>query len=105
MLLVTVVCLVRPLVCISLLFILLRDQPIMLIFYLLCYAPVLIYYAQCYAHVKDLCLKFNCFIRVYRISSIITASLISTAVWYYSNTNNIEFNVYFNSNAPSNNTV
>ena len=36
----------------------------------------------------------------YRISSINTASLISTAVWYYSNTNNIEFSVYFNSNAP-----
>ena len=41
----------------------------------------------------------------YRISSINTASSISTAVWYYSNTNNIEFNVYFNSNAPSNNTA
>ena len=44
---------------------------------------------------------------MYRISSINTASSISTAVWYYSNTNindNIEFNVYFNSNAPSNNT-
>ena len=41
----------------------------------------------------------------YRISSINTASSISTAVWYYSNTNNIEFNVYFNSNAPSNNTT
>ena len=41
----------------------------------------------------------------YRISSINTASLIITAVWYYSNTNNIEFNVYFNSNAPSNNTA
>ena len=38
-----------------------RDQPIMLIFYLLCYAPVLKFltyaYAQYYAHVKDLCLK------------------------------------------------
>ena len=41
----------------------------------------------------------------YRISSINTAPSISTAVWYYSNTNNIEFNVYFNSNAPSNNTA
>ena len=44
-----------------------RDQPIMLIFYLLCYAPVLkflTYYAQYYAHVKYLCLKFDCFIRV-----------------------------------------
>ena len=43
--------------------------------------------------------------KIYHISSINTASLISTAVWYYSNTNNIEFNVYFNSNAPSNNTA
>ena len=41
----------------------------------------------------------------YRISSINNASSISTAVWYYSNTNNIEFNVYFNGNAPSNNTA
>ena len=40
---------------------------------------------------------------MYRISSINTASLISIAVWYYLNTNNIEFNVYFNSNAPLNN--
>ena len=34
-----------------------RDWPIMLIFYLLCYAAVLkilTYYAQYYAHVKDL---------------------------------------------------
>ena len=47
-----------------------RDQPIMLIFYLLCYAPVLkflTYYAQYYAHVKDLCLKIDCFIRVYSL--------------------------------------
>ena len=45
-----------------------RDQPIMLIFYLLCYAAVLkilTYYAQYYAHVKDLCLKSDCSIRVY----------------------------------------
>ena len=37
-----------------------RDQPSMLIFYLLCYAPVLkifIHYAQYYAHVKRLVLK------------------------------------------------
>ena len=45
-----------------------RDQPIMLIFYLLCNAAVLkilTYYAQYYAHVKDLCLKYDCSIRVY----------------------------------------
>ena len=37
------------------------------LFYLLCYAPVLkflTYYAQCYAHVKDLCINFGCFIRI-----------------------------------------
>ena len=40
----------------------------MLIFYLLCYATVLkilTYYAQYYAHVKELCLKSDCSIRVY----------------------------------------
>ena len=45
-----------------------RDQPIILTFYLLCYAPVLkflTYYAQYYAHVKELYLKFDCFIIVY----------------------------------------
>ena len=45
-----------------------RDWPIMLIFYLLCYAAVLkilTYYAQYYAHVKELCLKSVCSIRVY----------------------------------------
>ena len=39
-----------------------RDQPIMLIFYLLCYALVLkflTYNAQYYAHVKDICLKLT----------------------------------------------
>ena len=46
----------------------------MLIFYLglLCYALVLkflIYYAQYYAHVKDLCLKFDCLIKVYSLVS------------------------------------
>ena len=38
-----------------------RDRPIMLIFYLLCYAAVLIkftYYAQYYAQEKELCLLF-----------------------------------------------
>ena len=47
-----------------------RDRPIMLIFYLLCYAAVLkflTYYAQYYAHVKELCLKFDCSIRVYSL--------------------------------------
>ena len=47
-----------------------RDQPIMLIFYQLCYAAVLeilTYYAQYYAHVKKLCLKFDCFIKVYSL--------------------------------------
>ena len=37
-----------------------KDQPIMLLFYLLCYAAVFInftYYAQYYAHAKDLCLQ------------------------------------------------
>ena len=46
------------------------DWPIMLIFYLLCYAAVLKnlpYYAQYYAHVKDLCLKSDCSIRVYSL--------------------------------------
>ena len=48
-----------------------REQPIMLMFYLLCYAPVLkllTYYAQYYAHVNDL-FKFGCFIRVYSLAS------------------------------------
>ena len=39
-----------------------RDRPIMLIFYLLCYAAVLkflTYYAQYYAHVKELCLNLT----------------------------------------------
>ena len=47
-----------------------RDQPLMLIFYLLCYAAVLkffIYYTQYYAHVKELCLKSDCSIRVYSL--------------------------------------
>ena len=39
----------------------------MLIFYLLCYAAMLTYYAQYYAHVKELCLKSDCFIRVYSL--------------------------------------
>ena len=41
-----------------------------LFFYLLCYAAVLkilTYYAQYYAHVKELCLKFDCSIRVYSL--------------------------------------
>ena len=41
-----------------------RDQPIMLIFNLLCYHPMLkylTYYAQCYAHVKDVELKILLF--------------------------------------------
>ena len=44
----------------------------MLIFYLLCYAAVLnflTYYAQYYAHVKELCLKSDCSIRVYSLVS------------------------------------
>ena len=39
---------------------------------ILCYAAVLkflTYYAQYYAHVKDLCLKFDCSIRVYSLAS------------------------------------
>ena len=38
------------------------DRPIMLIYYLLCYAAVLkilTYYAQYYAHVKYLCLNLT----------------------------------------------
>ena len=38
------------------------------LFYLLCYAAVLkilTYYAQYYAHVKELCFKSDCSIRVY----------------------------------------
>ena len=46
-----------------------RDwRPIMLIFYQLCYAAMLkflTYYAQYHAHVKELCLKSDCSIRVY----------------------------------------
>ena len=37
---------------------------------LLCYAlvlKILTYYAQYYAHVKDLCLNFDCFIRIYSL--------------------------------------
>ena len=40
----------------------------MLSFLPLCYAAVLkilTHYAQYYAHVKNLCLKLDCFIRVY----------------------------------------
>ena len=43
------------------------------IFYLLCYDAVpkfLTYYAQYYAHVKELCSKSNCSIRVYSLVSI-----------------------------------
>ena len=53
-----------------------KDQPIMLIFYLLCYALVLkflTYYALYYAHVKDLCLKFDSVLfRVYSLVSYVT---------------------------------
>ena len=41
-----------------------------LFFHLLCYAAVLkilTYYAQYYAHVKELCLKSDCSIRVYSL--------------------------------------
>ena len=58
----------------------------MLIFYILCYAAVLkilTYYAQYYAHVKDLCLKSDCSIRVY---SILLLGYVSSA--HYSSTNN-----------------
>jgi len=41
----------------------------------------------------------------YRISSINTASLISTTVQYYLSANNIELSVNFNSSAPSTNTA
>ena len=56
-----------------------RDRPIMLIFYLLCYAAVLkflTYYAQYYAHVKELCLKSDCSIRVYLLVSKIVSVLL-----------------------------
>ena len=46
----------------------------MLIFYLLCYAAVLkflTYYAQYYANIKELCLKSDCFIRIYLLILII----------------------------------
>ena len=46
------------------------QQFLCLFFYLLCYAAVLkflTYYAQYYAHVKDLCLKSDCSIRVYSL--------------------------------------
>ena len=49
-----------------------RDRPVVLIYYLLCYAAVLkflSFYAQYYAYVKELCLKFNCSIRVYSLAS------------------------------------
>ena len=51
-----------------------RDQPIMLIILPITYAMLLLlkfltYYAQYYAHVKDLCLNFDCFIRVYSLVS------------------------------------
>ena len=41
----------------------------------------------------------------YRISSINTASSISTPVQYYSNTNNVEMAVIFISSTPSNRTA
>ena len=54
---------------------------IMLIFYLLCYAAVLkflTYYAQYYAHVKELCLKSDCSVRVYSlVSKIILFNMMS----------------------------
>ena len=53
-------------------YITIRDRPIMLIFYLLCYAAVLkflTYYAQYYAYVKELRLKSDCSIRVYSLVS------------------------------------
>ena len=46
----------------------------MLIFYLLCYAAVLkflTYYAQYYTNIKELCLKSDCFIRIYLLVLII----------------------------------
>ena len=51
------------------------DETRKLIFYLLCYVPVLkflTYYAQYYIHVKDLCFKFGFFIRVYSLSNVVT---------------------------------
>ena len=43
-----------------------RDRPIMLIFYLLCYAAVLKIMTY-HAHVTELCLKSDCSIRVYSL--------------------------------------
>ena len=42
---------------------------------------------------------------MYRISVIIAASLISTLMWYYLKTNNIDIVVIFISSTPSNSTV
>ena len=50
-----------------------------------------------------LCMSVCVCICVYCISSINTASSISTPVWYYSNTNNIGVVVIFISIAPLNN--
>ena len=62
-----------------------RHQPIMLIFHLLCYAAVLkflTYYAQYYAHVKELCLKSDCSIRVYSLVSHMLSLLLEYIKFY-----------------------
>ena len=59
----------------------------MLIFYVLCYAAVLkflTYYAQYYAHAKDLCLEFDCFIRVYSLQIIIIVYVLLEYIDLYS---------------------
>ena len=48
-----------------------RDQPIMLIFLpimLCCSAQI---FTQYYPHVKELCLKFDCSIRVFNMLSVL----------------------------------
>ena len=57
---------------------------------------------KCFCWVMYLTRNCNC---ICRISSINTASSISTPVWYYSNANNIEMVEIFISNAPSNSTT
>ena len=61
-----------------------RDQPIMPIFYLLCYAAVLkflTYYAQYYAHVISLCWFLYALIATY-ITLFFAIELLQCDKWY-----------------------
>ena len=63
------------------------------------------YYLELTVKINGFCKLLISYYHMYRISSINIASLISTPVQYYSNTNNIEMVVIFISSAPSNSTA